>query len=90
MLWSLIAQFANHLNFIRAATLRNMSLRQEIIGRQSKIRDAIGSCDEDLAEKLWRSYLLLSEEALVAAMKEFTRPEAGEDATAEAPSATLS
>jgi DNA-binding GntR family transcriptional regulator len=85
VLWSLIAQFANHLNFIRAATLRNMTLRQEIIDRQRKIRDAIASRDEDLAEGLWRSYLRLSEDALVAAMKEFTQLDAGEDVAAKAP-----
>ncbi len=75
VLWNLIAQFANHLNFIRAATLRNLKLRREIVDRQRKIRDAIAAKDEDLAEGLWRSYLRLTEETLVAAMAEVVQVE---------------
>jgi DNA-binding GntR family transcriptional regulator len=64
----LISQFANHLNFIRAATLRDMELRPEIVKRQIQIRDAIAVRDGDLAEGLWRSYLRFTEETLIAAM----------------------
>jgi DNA-binding GntR family transcriptional regulator len=78
VLWGLIAQFANHLNFIRAATLRNLKLRREIVERQRQIREAIAVRDEDLAEGLWRSYLRLTEEALVAAMEEIAQTEAGD------------
>lgn len=63
-----IAQFANHLNHIRAATLKNVTLRGEILQRQRQIRDAIVARDEHYAEMLWRSYLHLSEETLIAAM----------------------
>lgn len=80
-LWGLISQFANHLNFIRAATLRNMELRREIVGRQQKIRDAIAIRDGDLAEGLWRSYLRLTEEVLVTAMEELARVEPSEEPT---------
>jgi DNA-binding GntR family transcriptional regulator len=66
----LIASFANHLHFIRAATLRNMELRRQIVDRQRKIRDAIATRDGDMAEGLWRSYLRLTEESLVIAMGE--------------------
>lgn len=76
----IIAQFANHLNFIRAATLRNIELRGEIVDRQRNIRDAIAAKDGDLAEGLWRSYLRLTEETLVSAMEDFTRDQTGEDA----------
>jgi len=69
---NVIRQFANHLNFIRSATLRNIPLRQEIIDRQRRIRDAIAAQDCDLAEGLWKSYLRLTEEALVAAMNAMT------------------
>lgn len=68
VLWNSIAQFANHLSFIRAVTLRDILLRQEIIERQRKIRDAIAARDECLAEGLWLSYLRFAEHALVAAM----------------------
>ncbi|MBV2149822.1 GntR family transcriptional regulator [Sphingobium sp. AS12] len=66
----LISQFANHLNFIRASTLKDMELRHEIVKRQIQIRDAISVSDGDLAEGLWRSYLRYTEETLVAAMME--------------------
>jgi len=68
VLWSLISQFANHLSFIRAVTLRDISLRQEIIAHQREIRDAIATRHESLAEGLWRSYLRFTEDSLVAAM----------------------
>jgi DNA-binding GntR family transcriptional regulator len=67
---SLIAQFSNHLHFIRGITLNNLELRREIVDRQRKIRDALQSRDSDLAEGLWRSYLRLTEEAMVNAMTE--------------------
>ncbi|WP_182913883.1 GntR family transcriptional regulator [Sphingobium terrigena] len=66
----LISQFANHLNFIRASTLKDMQLRHEIVKRQIQIRDAIAVGDGDLAEGLWRSYLRYTEDTLVAAMIE--------------------
>ncbi|HJT40640.1 MAG TPA: GntR family transcriptional regulator [Sphingobium sp.] len=71
VLLALIAQFANHLNHIRAATLKNVKLRGEIVQRQRQIRDAIVARDEHYAEMLWRSYLHLSEETLIAAMAEY-------------------
>lgn len=83
VLWGLISQFANHLNFIRAATLRNMKLRGEIVERQRKIRDAIASRDEYMAEGLWRSYLRLTEEALVSAMEELGQGEPSEERSVE-------
>ncbi len=87
VLWALIGQFANHLNFIRAATLRNMKLRRQILERQRKIRDALASHEEDLAEGLWRSYLKLTEESLISAMQEHSPTDIGED-TDERPSNT--
>lgn len=66
----IIGRFANHLNFIRAATLRDMELRKEIVERQRNIRDAIAAKDGDLAEGLWRSYLKFTEAALISAMEE--------------------
>lgn len=69
ILWSLIAQFASHLDFIRAATLRDMDLRLEILARQEKVRDAITAHDDKLAEALWTSYLALSEATLIAAIE---------------------
>jgi DNA-binding GntR family transcriptional regulator len=68
VLWGLISQFANHLNFIRATTLRNLSLRREIVDRQREICNAIASRDERLAEDLWQSYLRFTEKSLVSAM----------------------
>jgi DNA-binding GntR family transcriptional regulator len=67
---SLIAQFSNHLHFIRGITLNDLQLRREIVDRQKKIRDALQSHDSDLAEGLWRSYLRLTEEVMVNAMTE--------------------
>lgn len=67
---SLIAQFSNHLHFIRGITLNDLELRREIVDRQRKIRDALQSHDSDLAEGLWRSYLRLTEEVMVSAMTE--------------------
>lgn len=74
---SLIAQFSNHLNFIRGITLNNLELRREIVDRQRKIRDALLSHDSDLAEGLWRSYLRLTEEVMVNAMTEHEARTAG-------------
>jgi DNA-binding GntR family transcriptional regulator len=62
----LIAQFDNHLNFIRAVTLKDMELRQQIVDRQLKIRDAVKKRDGDRAEALWRGYLSFTEVVLVA------------------------
>jgi len=67
---SLIAQFSSHLHFIRGVTLNNLELRRVIVDRQKKIRDALENRDCDLAEGLWRSYLRLTEEAMVSAMAE--------------------
>lgn len=74
VLWGLIAQFANHLSFIRAVTLRDIPLRQKIIARQQEVRDAIADRNESLAEELWRSYLRFAEESLVAAMDAAATP----------------
>jgi len=74
VLWSLISQFANHLSFIRAVTLRDIPLRQKIIAHQEEIRDAIGSRHESQAEELWRSYLRFAEESLIAAMEGTSAP----------------
>jgi GntR family transcriptional regulator of vanillate catabolism len=74
VLWGLISQFANHLSFIRAVTLRDLPLRQDIIVHQRKIRDAIASRQESLAEALWRSYLHFTEDSLIAAMDASGRP----------------
>lgn len=65
---SAIAQFNTHLHLIRSSTLSNLDLRKEIVDRQAKIRDAIQAHDAKLAEKLWMSYLDLAEEALIAAI----------------------
>lgn len=68
VLWELISQFASHLNHIRAATLKSIELRHEILRRQRQISDAIAAKDEHHAEALWQSYLRISEETLIAAM----------------------
>lgn len=68
VLWGLISQFANHLSFIRAVTLRDVPLRQEIIAHQRKIRDAMAARQESLAAEQWRSYIHFTEESLVAVM----------------------
>jgi len=64
-----IAQFNSHLHFIRASTLKDLDLRTKIIDRQSNITDAISTKDADLAEGLWKSYLRLTEDSLIAALK---------------------
>jgi len=64
----LIAQFASHLHFIRGATLNDVGLREEIVERQKKIRDALKLGDADLAEGLWRSYLRFTEEMMTDAL----------------------
>ncbi len=69
-LWGIIAQFSSHLDLIRSTTLKDIALRQEIIGRQKAVRDAIHAREGDLAEALWRSYLRRSEETLVQALEE--------------------
>jgi DNA-binding GntR family transcriptional regulator len=70
---ALIAQFENHLHFIRGVTLNDQALRREIVDRQMKIRDAVKARDGDLAEGLWRSYLRLTEDTLVRALNELQR-----------------
>ncbi len=69
----LIAQFANHLHFIRGATLNDVALREDIVERQKKIRDAIKHKDADLAEGLWRSYLRFTEEKMTMALTTLTK-----------------
>ncbi|MEP7244990.1 MAG: GntR family transcriptional regulator [Gammaproteobacteria bacterium] len=69
----LIAQFANHLHFIRGATLNNVGLREEIVERQKKIRDALKHADADLVEGLWRSYLRFTEEMMTAALMSMSK-----------------
>jgi DNA-binding GntR family transcriptional regulator len=73
---ALIAQFENHLHFIRGITLNDISLRRELVDRQSQIRDALQRHDCDLAEGLWRSYLRLTEDTLVKTLSELPRAEA--------------
>ena len=72
----LIAQFDNHLNFIRAVTLKDRELRQDIVDRQVKIRDAVKKRDGDRAEMLWRAYLTFTEVVLVHALKAHETPAA--------------
>ena len=74
VLWGLIAQFANHLSFIRTVTLRDVPLRREIIVHQRKILDAMAAREASLAEALWRSYIHFTEDSLVAAMEAAARP----------------
>jgi DNA-binding GntR family transcriptional regulator len=73
-LGTLIAHFDSHLHFIRAVTLRDRALRQDIVGRQLKIRDAIRKKDADRAERLWRAYLEFTEEVLVQALQAMDEP----------------
>lgn len=68
-----IAQFNPHLHLIRSSTLSDMELRQEIVDRQSRIRDAIAERDPDLAEQLWIDYLDLSEKTLLSALSSWAR-----------------
>ena len=68
MLSALIAQFANHLHFIRGVTLSSVPLRREIVERQKAIRDALQDRDVELVEGLWRSYLRFTEERMTAAL----------------------
>ena len=73
-----IAQFNTHLHFIRATTLKNLELRKEVLARQKQIRDAIAKHDADMAEALWKSYLRLTEDSLVAALHEWSASESAE------------
>ena len=70
---ALIAQFANHLHFIRGVTLSDVGLREEIVERQKKIRDAVKHADADLAEGLWKSYLRFTEEMMTAALMSMSK-----------------
>ncbi len=72
-----IAQFNSHLHFIRSSTLEDLELRQNIVDRQSRIREAIASHDGDVAESLWKSYLRLTEDTLITALKAFISQPAG-------------
>jgi len=72
---ALIAQFENHLHFIRGITLNDLALRRELVDRQSKIRDSLQRHDGDLAEGLWRSYLRLTEDTLVKTLKGLAQAE---------------
>ncbi len=73
VLSALIAQFENHLHFIRSVTLNDLALRRDLVERQSRIRDALQRRDGDLAEGLWRSYLRLTEDTLVRTLNELSR-----------------
>ncbi len=75
VLSALIAQFENHLHFIRSVTLNDLALRRDLVERQSRIRDALQRRDGDLAEGLWRSYLRLTEDTLVKTLNELSRAE---------------
>src|SRR3546814_3603232 len=46
-----IAQFNPHLHLIRAATLSDVDLRKDIVGRQLEVRDAIRAHDGDRSEE---------------------------------------
>jgi DNA-binding FadR family transcriptional regulator len=72
---ALIAQFANHLDFIRGVTLNNVGLRADIVERQKKIRDALKHADADMAEGLWRSYLRFTEEKMTGALTSMGKTE---------------
>lgn len=63
-----IAQFDNHLHFIRSSTLTSFDLRHDLVKRQTEIRDAIAAHDAELAGKHWVSYLAFSESCLIAAL----------------------
>jgi DNA-binding GntR family transcriptional regulator len=67
---TLIKQFDSHLHFIRAVTLKDTSLRREIVERQTKIRDALQRGDGDRAETLWRGYLKFTEEVLTQTLRQ--------------------
>lgn len=67
-----IAQFDNHLHFIRSSTLASIELRVELVARQSEVRDAIGLHDGDRAARLWTSYLEFSELRLLKALETWT------------------
>lgn len=73
-----IAQFNSHLHFIRATTLKNTEIRKEIVSRQKQIRDAIAKHDPDMTEALWKSYLRLTEDSLLAALRAWEASENGE------------
>lgn len=76
---SAIAQFNSHLHFIRSTTLKNLEIRKEILVRQRQIRDAIARNDADMAEALWKSYLRLTEDSLLAALQAWEATESEED-----------
>jgi DNA-binding GntR family transcriptional regulator len=80
---TLIAHFDSHLHFIRALTLKDLELRQDIVERQIKIRDAIKKGDGDRAELLWRAYLKFTEEVLVQTLKALKQENAEAEATEE-------
>ncbi len=69
-LTGIIAQFGHHLQFIRMLTLKDISLRKDIVKRQKAIRDAIARRDETAAPALWEEYLSFAQAALVSAMEE--------------------
>ena len=66
---ALIAQFDSHLNFIRAMTLKDLSLRKIIVGRQERIRDALQRGDGERAQTLWSAYLVFTEEVLTRTLE---------------------
>lgn len=66
-----IKQFDSHLQFIRVTTLNNLDLRKDIVKRQTHICDAIAKGDDKTSEELWRGYLELTEQSLVAALREW-------------------
>jgi DNA-binding GntR family transcriptional regulator len=67
---NLIRQFDNHLQFIRAVTLKDTALRKEVVSRQGKIRDALQMHDGERAQSLWRAYLKYTEDALTEALSQ--------------------
>lgn len=64
----IIAQFAGHLNFIRAATLDDLALRRDILARQARVREEIARGDADAAAETWKDYLRFTQTALTAAL----------------------
>jgi len=85
---SAISQFNSHLHFIRSSTLKDLDLRKNIVDRQSRIRDAIAARDADVAESLWKSYLRLTEDTLIEALKAFiSQPANGREDSPDGPRA---
>src|SRR3546814_13180343 len=62
-----IAQFTPLLHLIRAATLSDVDLRQDIVGRLIEVRDSIRAHDGARVERTWLSSLTLADATLILA-----------------------